>query len=194
MAYEIQNGAYLCVEPLNLSFAEEEKDLEDTLPGVQFNFQHDLESLWWLLLWVVTQGVEHPESQQFAKTVFSNQSRPSMARTHVFTSPGYLQTCLAKFLHPSIKDLGHSFVVALDLLRTSYIKRNKPSVIESYSTIHQNIHAFLKTLKSKLSSPVTLQLRSHQSVNPSNTLPRRVKRRHSDADYGDVTNPRKRNC
>jgi len=184
MAYEIQQGAHLQLSPLNLSFDAEANFKNTSKGGVQFNFQHDLESVWWLLLWIVTRGVEHSDSHQFARRVFSNQTRPSQDRTQMFMHPIQLSDALTKQLHSSVQKMARPFVVALDLHHVSYTNRLKDNQIDnvaSYSTIHKNMHDFLKILKSKLSSPVTLKLRSQSR----NTPPLRVKRKHSDVLYSD---------
>lgn len=110
MAYEIQQGAHLQLSPLNLSF-DTEANFKNTSTkgGVQFNFQHDLESVWWLLLWIVTRGVEHSDSHQFARRVFSNQTRPSQNRTQMFMHPIQLSDALTKQLHSSVRNMAMPF-------------------------------------------------------------------------------------
>lgn len=72
MLYEIQSGTFLC-EP-ELPDLLTEATLQDDLVGIplKFNFQHDLESLWWIMLCVLTCGVDHKQFQDFASTVFIN--------------------------------------------------------------------------------------------------------------------------
>lgn len=45
-------------------------------PRVQFNFQHNVEALWWVLLRTVTQGPEHEASHDFAEQIFSTAADP----------------------------------------------------------------------------------------------------------------------
>jgi len=101
MALEILQLSYLAFPPSSEPEPTKDSSSEVTLtntyirrpdrieieppPRVVHNFQHDLEPLWWILLWTITCRVKHPQSQAYAKTIFDNTMRGSPERHALFT-------------------------------------------------------------------------------------------------------------
>lgn len=69
---------------------ESELDEEDISPPKQvnpkFRFQHDLESLWWIALWIVLDHVRHPEALKLADDVFTEYEYPTRDRIDLFAN------------------------------------------------------------------------------------------------------------
>ncbi|KAF9543025.1 hypothetical protein CPC08DRAFT_716824 [Agrocybe pediades] len=91
---------------------------------VVHNPQHDVESLWWLKLWILTFCVNHPESREWAGLVFRNSLNPSKKRRGAFTSN--IDRLLSDKLRP---DLVEPFAFSMGRfgrrLREEYIGREQ---------------------------------------------------------------------
>lgn len=126
MAYELLTGALLFRPMDNPPSSHEDAEaivtmLEETGEYVQagqpelptgtpypvvYNFQHDLESLWWIALWILTARVDHPASQLYAQLIFINGLQCSNERANVFTREDHLAAQLREVLHEKL----HSFI------------------------------------------------------------------------------------
>ncbi|KAF7776855.1 hypothetical protein Agabi119p4_5248 [Agaricus bisporus var. burnettii] len=67
----------------------------------RYRFQHDLESLWWVALWILIYRVVHPAGQGISGLIFTHTSAPSLARRHMFEGKRVGET-LEQNLHPSL--------------------------------------------------------------------------------------------
>ncbi|EKM75060.1 hypothetical protein AGABI1DRAFT_109663 [Agaricus bisporus var. burnettii JB137-S8] len=67
----------------------------------RYRFQHDLESLWWVALWILIYRVVHPAGQAISGLIFTHTSAPSVARRHMFEGKRVGET-LEQNLHPSL--------------------------------------------------------------------------------------------
>ncbi len=98
---------------------EEDSDSDDEFPP-KFRFQHDLESLWWIALWIVLYRVKHPAALAVAKRVFTYGELPSPRRSKLFAKPKF-----AKYLKSIIPKELSSFVESLsgvrEILYFSYV-------------------------------------------------------------------------
>ncbi|XP_006457560.1 hypothetical protein AGABI2DRAFT_181722 [Agaricus bisporus var. bisporus H97] len=82
------------------------KDLEVTSSCIprsppRYQFQHDLESLWWVALWILIYQVVHPAGQEISEKIFTRTSSPSLARRQLFVE-NRVEAMLAKHLHASL--------------------------------------------------------------------------------------------
>lgn len=59
MAYELLMRSRVCNPPH-----------ETGTPQLLYNFQHDLESLWWIALWVILVRIGQEASQLYARTIY----------------------------------------------------------------------------------------------------------------------------
>ncbi|KAF9533046.1 hypothetical protein CPB83DRAFT_525402 [Crepidotus variabilis] len=81
----------------------------------QHNFLHDLESIWWILLWTMLQRVPFAPSHQYAAGLFVNTRNIPQAREEAFVAGGALISSLFTSLHPCF--LIRDFDCTVDLLR-----------------------------------------------------------------------------
>lgn len=63
---------------------------------------HDVESFWWLILWILLAQVDHQLSYDYSTTIFRHQSDPSLQRIFVFTNPQVLKEELPRKLLPAL--------------------------------------------------------------------------------------------
>lgn len=142
----VRSLEYERLKDINKDFCER----IETLPGdstqfipeynapVLYNFQHDLESLWWVLHYCITTWVDHQPSQDYAREVFLRSQHPSTKRNlafrHNFKSRG------GRFLHPKIKPLFADFMESLRAaMYEEYVAREafgQLSMSASYAYIH----------------------------------------------------------
>lgn len=87
----------------------------DSIPGsksiVRYNFQHDLESIWWIVLYFVMARVPHKPSQNMAKDIFQSNLVASPER--VACLHRVIDEDLEEILHPSLKDTFPMFIETL---------------------------------------------------------------------------------
>ncbi|KAF5316066.1 hypothetical protein D9619_006118 [Psilocybe cf. subviscida] len=105
---------------------------------VSYNFQHDLESLWWVALYYITAGVGHIPSFRYAAKIFTDELKIDAERRRAFTTA--MVSKLQPVLRPSLQS---AFPKPMNMLRdemnTHYVVRalfGQLSVPESYSQIH----------------------------------------------------------
>ncbi|KAF8870816.1 hypothetical protein BD779DRAFT_509185 [Infundibulicybe gibba] len=196
MPFEIQRQQYISPPsrksiPLAI-FSEDPTPSTPARPPVRFNFQHDLESLWWVLLWVVTRGLDHAPSRKFADKVFQHQSEASAERRSVIMDETYLLDELEKCLHPSVQKYGASLDQCLMQLRASYEQREQAGNLEnpaSYTPIHGTMDRFLKFWKSTVDKNddvrIDLQPKRAPSTGGSANPPHQTKREPPEDDNGE---------
>ncbi|KAF8882556.1 hypothetical protein BD779DRAFT_1674902 [Infundibulicybe gibba] len=147
---------------------------------VRFNFQHDLESLWWVLLWVITEGPDHTSSRKFADKIFQNRPQASTQRRRVVKNSNYLLE-VAGF-HPSVLTYGDSLSRCMVALYLSYLDREQKDRLDesaSYAGAHGEVYRLFEYLKTTFNGneDVAIELlrkRGSDANNPSN-VPQRMK-------------------
>ncbi|KAH9476608.1 hypothetical protein JR316_0010521 [Psilocybe cubensis] len=110
--------------------------------GVLHNFQHDLESIWWILLWNICCRL-HPEHstqslQDFGKAIFVNEMKPTDSRMRCITEPSIGESIVAEAPESLFPLVSALFLLRHDLYQ-HYVDRGKWRTyddIGSYSKIH----------------------------------------------------------
>ncbi|EKM75056.1 hypothetical protein AGABI1DRAFT_95165 [Agaricus bisporus var. burnettii JB137-S8] len=69
----------------------------------KYRFQHDLESLWWVALYVLIYRVDYPPGKELSKKVFTRSRVPTGARQELFVVRKVVHWTLARYLHPALK-------------------------------------------------------------------------------------------
>jgi len=150
MALEIMDLIYLADPPRqpivrNTFQVISTATVHPTRPAVVHNFQHDLEPLWWIFLWTITDRVEHEPSIEYARTIFSGSMTASIARRAALLKPLELEwilkdslVILADYVDTMRQDL-------LDHYKDRYgvDKLNDPC---NYVGIHSVFEGFLASL------------------------------------------------
>ena len=157
MAVEIQKQIHIYTPTVSI----DRKNLlglftsNDCLPGntntpirrpVVHNFEHDMESIFWLLLWTLL--VRFPcnldsneERSTFAgvlSEIFQDTSICSSTREGVFREAGTLNNLLTRFLAPELKPLQASLDGLRNVLVAGYMNRKYDSNdLSSYSTLYE---------------------------------------------------------
>lgn len=80
------------------------------------NFQHDLESLWWILPWTVTCRIDSDAAFAYGRPIFVNQTDPSEARRNCFIAESILGE-LETFLPLQKTEEEVTFAEIIDSLR-----------------------------------------------------------------------------
>lgn len=71
-------------------------------PSPKFRFQHDLESLWWILVWILLYRVGGETAHTLMKKIFTYNDTPSEARTAFSTQD---VGTLVDYIHENLKFL-----------------------------------------------------------------------------------------
>jgi hypothetical protein len=118
-------------------------------PQVIYNFQHDLESVWWILMWTLTARVLHQPSTDFAKTIFKNQTSLWHEREVCIVGEltGRLSACLEKSLHSFIAPLEGARMILL-IEYAARAQDGKLFDLGSYRTIHILFVSFFQVVQS----------------------------------------------
>jgi len=178
-------------------------------PDINFvvhNFEHDMESIFWLLLWTLLvrfpcnldSNKERSEFAGILSEIFQDTSICSRKRERVFSQMGFLHDLLARFLAPQLKPLQAPLDALRTALVTGYLRRKHEfNDLSSYSILYKFLRMTLiicQHLTQKQSLPDLLPCRSlylnsvaaqAEIVN----LPLQVnKRRRSQSNAGDDDN------
>lgn len=125
------------------SKAAPEKSSEKMKEPFAYNFQHDVESIYWVSLWNVTARVDHAPSRSFARRVFRNEYQTYEGRREAFLQN--IQFDLLEALDPRIQPTP-TFALFLEDFRSALIREycdrqskfNYPNVseLEEYAIMH----------------------------------------------------------
>ncbi|KAL4259871.1 Fungal-type protein kinase domain-containing protein [Pleurotus pulmonarius] len=113
-----------------------------------YNYQHDLESIWWIFLWTVLSRVPHEASVEYARPIFQNIMTLSDARSQCLLEE--IEAPLQLCLHPSLKRLSQPLDQLRELLHTSYLgrrRKGKLADVTSYVGIHRYFVQFFNHIK-----------------------------------------------
>ncbi|TFK28321.1 hypothetical protein FA15DRAFT_691960 [Coprinopsis marcescibilis] len=115
---------------------------------IKHSFQHDLESIWWIVLWLITMRVDHAISRDYAKDIFQNVLVPSQDR-HTALKRN-ISTPLSRILHQDLSN----FVQPMESIRKFFISIYKKRVRvgeqmdkSSYGIAHAHMWNQLNKLK-----------------------------------------------
>ncbi|KAH9487296.1 hypothetical protein JR316_0001366 [Psilocybe cubensis] len=105
--------------------------------AVIYNFQHDLESLWWVLVWSLTARVNHQPSRTWANQIFQHADVPTSERVK-FLRPfdekdldtnTKAQDPLQATMLPSISFLNYIVNILKDALHVAYSEHTSNAIL-----------------------------------------------------------------
>jgi hypothetical protein len=116
--------------------------------AIIYNFQHDLESIWWIFVWTATSRVAHEPSINFANKIFKNTTTLSKERADCMIKGifGPLNDCL----EPSLRGLALPLDKLRKLMFAHYVRRAKKDEIYdlgSYTEVHYAFASFFQGIK-----------------------------------------------
>lgn len=82
----------------------------------KYRFQHDLESLWWVAVYILIYRVNYPEGNKLSKMIFRRSPVPTVAQQEFFVQSRTAKWALAQHLHHELRD--GSIVRPLNAIRT----------------------------------------------------------------------------
>lgn len=129
-------------------FREKEEEDEEPNKFVVHNFQHDLESVWWLLLWNLTARIEHAPSNDWAKEIFHNSLKLSEAREGCFERG--IRLMMAKILIQSAKGFAKPIEGVRHFMKKQYTDRERRAQLRTFSSyvdIHHEFELFFDALQ-----------------------------------------------
>lgn len=155
MPHEILSARYIAPLPIT----EQEPELGDNdfrdggapqspEPPPVYNFQHDLESIWWIFVWTVTCRVPHEPSVAFGRTIFQNLMEPPLARLK-FLEDTITQRFMWCLLSP-LQQLAGPLEVLRSFMVDAYSYRRKANGLadlSSYVKAHQGFVIFFEKVK-----------------------------------------------
>lgn len=172
--------------------AEREQPPETAMPTpFMYRFIHDLESLWWIVLWILTARVDHPESNEWAANVYAYVLSPTNTRRDVFETDGELASALERVLHPKLG----SCIYKLEYLRTAllgaYLSEdlfNNKHDPKAYIKVYKSVMSELGLLLVEMAKAKVPLIPSSPSLSATSTSVVLGKRQHlpppkDDDDY-----------
>ncbi|KAF6758604.1 hypothetical protein DFP72DRAFT_887661 [Ephemerocybe angulata] len=163
MAYEIQSSKFICPPaplPPTLTFVVwgevEYEERKEPPACVVHTFFHDIESLYWLILWIITSRVGCDASEAAAQIVFT--SRPTPARYNVLR--GGIPASVASRLHDSVKPIASALEKLQFRLFQDYFRNTPDMRLDplNYSPICAVPLIFFHTIKAFRESWASLHL------------------------------------
>lgn len=112
---------------------------------IVYNFQYDLESVWWIVLWTFLARVAYAPGQDYAPCVYINRLENTTERQLIFLTEDYLLSQKKVFhndLHPFLPLMAD----ICNELRRAYKKREEDGKVmdpKSYAQIYINMLSFL---------------------------------------------------
>lgn len=148
MAVEIQKQVHLYIPPPPEKKSKDRNTRRTDSPFVVHNFEHDMESIFWLLLWTLLVRFPYNGRSAFASTlsiIFRDSSICSPEREGVFTQGGRLCNLLANLLAPQLESIQAPLDDLRDWLLTGYLAREHNfDDLSSYSSLYEWLRATLK--------------------------------------------------
>ncbi|KAG9218193.1 hypothetical protein CCMSSC00406_0005874 [Pleurotus cornucopiae] len=155
MPHEILSARYIAPLPVT----EQEPELGDNdfrdggapqspEPPPVYNFQHDLESIWWIFVWTITCRVSHEPSIAFGRTIFQNLMEPPLARLR-FLEDTITQRFMGCLLSP-LQQLAGPLEVLRSFMVDAYSYRRRANGLadlSSYVKAHQGFVIFFEKVK-----------------------------------------------
>ncbi|KAF9451340.1 hypothetical protein P691DRAFT_787340 [Macrolepiota fuliginosa MF-IS2] len=93
-----------------------------------YNFQHDLESLLWIALWIISVRVNYALSQTYVKCIYVSQIRATPERTKIPVSANRLESISDRF-HLSVRSCVALLGALIPVFTSAYTERNKAGKI-----------------------------------------------------------------
>ncbi|KAH9848216.1 hypothetical protein C2E23DRAFT_463904 [Lenzites betulinus] len=144
MAVELQTGSLICHAPEE--WEEDETEPQPSSPAVRHNFQHDVESFFWILLWV---SITRIPDQAIANVLFDMSDPYSLAARHsVISKPGGKLDEALRGLRPDVAaDLSKALRSMRRALKVSYETRKHAfQAMETYTRVYGFFRRQLTTL------------------------------------------------
>ncbi|KAF9560248.1 hypothetical protein CPC08DRAFT_723418 [Agrocybe pediades] len=168
MAHEILEGHYIHRPPRPhlIGTASDFKRVsrEERDPVIR-NFQHDLEALYWLILWTLVDRIPYEPSHKYSKEIFSNTVAPSTLRSKAFMDP--IVAKLEMTLKPSVAFLAIPLEVIRNALHAVYEQREKANQVDNpraYVDIYNSFSLFFQAIAEERSAWVDEELFSRREV------------------------------
>lgn len=115
---------------------------------IVYNFQHDLESIWWIFIWTATSRVPHGPSMNFANKIFKHTTTLSKERADCMIKDisGPLNDCL----DPLLRCLALPLEKLRKFMYAHYVRRasdDKLYDVGSYTGVHCAFISFFQGIK-----------------------------------------------
>ncbi|PPQ90042.1 hypothetical protein CVT25_006359 [Psilocybe cyanescens] len=159
---------------------------------VVHNFQHDLESLWWILLWTVTCRIK--SGAAYGKPIFVNQMEPTKERYDCFMAYsllGELEKCIAPPKSEDDIGLAASIEGLRRVMKMDYAQRignAKLFKAKYFAQIHKDFADSFMAMQTTASEWSSTPLIIHSAKNADGALsvtPGRMKRERSEENIAD---------
>ncbi|KAH9848215.1 hypothetical protein C2E23DRAFT_862772 [Lenzites betulinus] len=144
MAVELQTGNPIYHAPRD--WEEDETEPQPSSPAVRHNFQHDVESFFWILLWV---SLTRIPDQAIANVLFDMSDPYSLiARYQVLLNAGGKLDEALRGLRPDVAaDLSNALRIMRWALQTSYdVRKHAFQAMETYTRVYGFFRRQLTTL------------------------------------------------
>ncbi|KAG8950086.1 hypothetical protein FRC04_007940 [Tulasnella sp. 424] len=164
-----------------------ESDLKRSI-GVIHNFEHDMESIFWLLLWILSvrfpperTAQQERECQRAVSTIFQNTSQCPPEREQIFTCKGALELFLKRWINPDLKLFGH-LVWLRTALAVGYLQRAfNFNDLASYAELYHYVSTVLESCRTAAEKLVP----GSPGLTPGSVHPAHVIKRKADVGGGD---------
>ncbi|KAG8914999.1 hypothetical protein FRC01_003836 [Tulasnella sp. 417] len=189
MAVEIQKQVPIYYPIPSMPSLDEEEPWSNlpTFTGVIHNFEHDMESIFWLFLWTLLvrfppkrSAEQEKEFTGILSAIFQDISRCPIDRERLFVRSGDLGAFLTRWLNPELQHISGPLLRLRRALIVGYYKReynfgNRASYPWLYPFLLEALESVAKANKSP---PLTA---SSQVDRPAHVM---IKRKHSSTHVG----------
>ena len=144
-------------------------------PCVVHNFQHDMESIFWILLWTILvrfpcdldSSKERSEFTGILSEIFQDTSICSLRREQVFSQAGALCNLLSRYLASQLKPLQSAVDALHFMLVSGYLARKYEfDNMPSYSRLYQYLWMTLNSSQQSIQGKPLPDLVPHCSTYP----------------------------
>ncbi|TFY70853.1 hypothetical protein EVG20_g2145 [Dentipellis fragilis] len=108
------------------------------------NFEHDLESFFWLLLWTITIRTGNANTQNLVASIFLQSSQCSTDRENAITDGDELMDGLESSISQELKEIVEPIAALRDILMRGYLKRKQAfGDLKKYSKLYGHVRKAL---------------------------------------------------
>jgi len=114
--------------------------------AIIYNFQYDLESVWWIILWTLLARIAHAPGQEYAFRIYVNKLENTPERQCIVLIRGHLLSKLRAALHDDLSGFAKIMDEFSTELWSTYVDRERKNQVKepsSYVAIYTTVMTLL---------------------------------------------------
>lgn len=110
---------------------------------IEYDHEHDAESVWWIVPWSLTARIKYTPGQAYAATTFVNSMEIPSEKMLLFVSPSHLSQKMQEVLHPKLHRFIPPMVECSMALYNACVEKEEEKEDLSY---YLRVHSFVARL------------------------------------------------